>query len=347
METRSDTDKWRGGWTVLRARIVPYAAYVGVVVVYYLAALAFGLRPELGRGLSAMVGIRIVPVLVVAYLFGLVAWTALVKERTLEGTARRLRAVLLSWDVAERLLGIPLLILGTVYTFDIYAAFKQGIPDLTAYRSDSWLAAVDVIVHLGRDPWRWSHAVLGEAGLTFLDRIYTSWYLVLITSIPAFATWAPLRIRTRFFLTFSVVLMIGGSFAAILLASGGPAYFADFAGDTARFAPLLERLEGTQALATQGRLWEYFTTDADNLYGGVSAMPSMHVAIVVLLAIAGARWNRWLGLLATGYAVLIFVGSFHLGWHYAIDGYVSALLVAGAWVLTRWVVLIRPEAEEK
>ena len=322
-------------------RIFPYAAFLGIIGVYYFVAVVLGLQPALGRGLSAAIGVRIVPLLVVFYLLGLGIWTALVRERTVSGTAKRLRAEALSWDMVERLVGIPFFILGTVFIFDIYATFKQAIPELTAYGSDPWLAAVDGFLHLGRDPWRWSHSVLGEAGLAFLDQVYTSWYAVLVASIPIFATWAPNRIRHRFFLTFSAVMMMGGSFGAILFASGGPAYFGEFTGNAARFGPLLEALQGTQALATQGRLWEYFSSEATNLYGGISAMPSMHVAVVVLIGIAGTRWNRWVGLAAVGYAGLIFVGSFHLGWHYAVDGYASAVLVGTIWFLTRWVVAER------
>jgi hypothetical protein len=320
--------------TSWRFRLTPYAAFAGIVGLYYLSALAFGLRPDLGRGLSAVVGIRIVPILIVAYLFGLGAWTGLVRERTIRGTKEAMGAELRSPDLAERLIGIPFLIMGTVYTFDVYASFKQGIPSLTAYDSDPWLAAVDAFVHLGRDPWRWTHAVLGGPGLRFLDWVYTSWYVVLITSIPVVATWAPLQVRSRFFLTFSAVMMLGGSFAAILFASGGPAYFAELVGDSVRFSPLLESLEGTTALAPQGRLWEYFSTNAENLYGGISAMPSMHVAVVVLISVAAWAWSRLLGCLAAGYAFLIFLGSFHLGWHYAIDGYLAAALVMGIWLLS-------------
>src|SRR3546814_4974916 len=31
------------------------------------------------------------------------------------------------------------------------------------------------------------------------------------------------------------------------------------------------------------------------------------------------------------YAVVIFLGSIHLGWHYAVDGYVSIVAVAAIW----------------
>lgn len=34
----------------------------------------------------------------------------------------------------------------------------------------------------------------------------------------------------------------------------------------------------------------------------------------------------------TLFAILIFAGSVHLGWHYAVDGYASALSTAAIWI---------------
>lgn len=67
------------------------------------------------------------------------------------------------------------------------------------------------------------------------------------------------------------------------------------------------------------------------------AMPSMHVAIAVLLALFGWRLNRWAGAALTLFALLIMVGSVHLGWHYAVDGYVSAVVGIGIWYAVGWV----------
>ena len=48
---------------------------------------------------------------------------------------------------------------------------------------------------------------------------------------------------------------------------------------------------------------------------GISAMPSLHVAMAVF-------WT-W-------------IGSFHLGWHYALDGLVSLIGVILIWRFARW-----------
>ena len=44
-----------------------------------------------------------------------------------------------------------------------------------------------------------------------------------------------------------------------------------------------------------------------------------------------ASGKRWAGYLLSAFAFLIFVGSIHLGWHYAIDGYAGAAVALFGW----------------
>jgi hypothetical protein len=60
-------------------------------------------------------------------------------------------------------------------------------------------------------------------------------------------------------------------------------------------------------------------------------MPSMHVGVAVLLAIFGWKRHRLLGLGFSAFALVIFLGSIHLGFHYAVDGYVAAIMVVVIW----------------
>jgi len=64
---------------------------------------------------------------------------------------------------------------------------------------------------------------------------------------------------------------------------------------------------------------------------GISAFPSMHNAIAVIIALAGRKIGRGIGWALTIYALLIFLGSIHLGWHYAVDSYAAIALALLAW----------------
>ena len=62
---------------------------------------------------------------------------------------------------------------------------------------------------------------------------------------------------------------------------------------------------------------------------------------------AAGGLRRWPGRLFALYGLIILLGSVHLGWHYAVDGYVSILAVPMLWWLSG--VLVRrlrlPRAE--
>jgi membrane-associated phospholipid phosphatase len=87
------------------------------------------------------------------------------------------------------------------------------------------------------------------------------------------------------------------------------------------------------ALWAQNVLWQSYIDPGAAQVEGISAMPSMHVAMATLMALIAFRVNRRLGWAYTVYAGLIFLGSIHLGWHYALDGYVGALGTIGIWYL--------------
>jgi hypothetical protein len=104
---------------------------------------------------------------------------------------------------------------------------------------------------------------------------------------------------------------------------------------------------GLIALQIQENLWTYYTGRAVLPLNGISAMPSMHVAGAVLFAFAGWRASRALGLVLTGYALVILVGSVHLAWHYAVDGYVAAAATVGLWWATGWYLRWRAVPETR
>ena len=75
----------------------------------------------------------------------------------------------------------------------------------------------------------------------------------------------------------------------------------------------------------------------------VSAMPSLHVANVVLLALIAWQRSRIIGVLIAGYAAIIQLGSVILAWHYAVDGYVGAALAVASWASAKAILRQAPK----
>jgi hypothetical protein len=101
------------------------------------------------------------------------------------------------------------------------------------------------------------------------------------------------------------------------------------------FAPLMSYLaivdqqHQLYAIPTQHILWEVYTNSIPYIGGGISAMPSMHVAMPF-----------------AAYAIIIMIGSVHLGWHYALDGYLAILGVWCIWHIVGWIVRRDTRLEE-
>ena len=121
---------------------------------------------------------------------------------------------------------------------------------------------------------------------------------------------------------------------ATLLSSAGPAFLAGIGIETPAYDGLIAYLDrvGTYARLVQHGLWESYTDLSDFPYKGISAMPSLHVAIVALMACLGWSLGRLQGLAYTLFAIVIFIGSIHLAFHYAVDGYVAAIVVVAIWL---------------
>jgi hypothetical protein len=100
----------------------------------------------------------------------------------------------------------------------------------------------------------------------------------------------------------------------------------------------MHRSQELHAVFLQDFLWREYVKEGLSFGQSISAMPSMHVSIATLLIIATWNLNRWIGLAMLANAVLILVGSVHLGWHYAVDGYVAALGTWLIWLASGWAI---------
>jgi len=229
---------------------------------------------------------------------------------------------------------------------DAFLYFKRMILVIQPFAWDRRIADWDRALHFGRDPWTLLDGWLGHPLLTnAIDVAYHLWFPLGVVLVAWQAFTVRDRVRMQFLVSYMLVWMILGTGAATLLSSAGPCYYGLVTGDGARFAPLLDYLarvheaHGLLAVETQRFLWAGYQGTIP-IHLGISAMPSIHVALSVLYAILGWKTAPWLGAALTIFAIVIQVGSVHLGWHYALDGYVSILATPLLWAATgrllRW-----------
>jgi PAP2 superfamily len=242
--------------------------------------------------------------------------------------------------------GLPMVISLTLL-IEGFSRVKYNIPVIQPFDWDRSFDALDRTLHFGRLPWEWLQPVLGYPLVTFLINVnYNLWFMVMwcLWVMLAF-TLEPGALRMRFFLTFILAWAFGGGVAAVAFSSAGPAYYSLLGLSPDPYAPLMAYLDavGEQfplwALDTQKLLWQAHIGE-QNVVAGISAMPSMHNGSALLFALVGFKLGRQIGLALSIFAVLIFLGSVHLGWHYAVDAYLGwAITLAAWWIcgpIARW-----------
>jgi len=224
-----------------------------------------------------------------------------------------------------------------------FNAFKQMVLPLAGFRFDPLFAAADRALFLGVDPWRVTHALFGGTDATLLiDRAYHGWFVPMSVGLVvcAFLPGSAYRLRTQYMLTYIGVWIGIGSMLAFLLPAAGPCFTSHLVGPSPSFDALHDRLLTIQAdagaplaaLRNQTILLE--AGSRLRVGGGISAMPSVHNALAVLFALGAFRLNWVAGWMLATYACVIWIGSIHLGWHYAVDGLVAAALTIGLWHVT-------------
>ena len=220
-----------------------------------------------------------------------------------------------------------------------YTWAKVSIPFMVGYGWERTWADADQLV-FGQDAWRWAHAIMPAGLAPYLTFYYAVvWGFALVFSGTLISSFASRRFAATYFTALMLSWLIGGIVMAYAISAAGPifAHLADPALAT-RFAPLqaeLLRLLGPDDLVmqTQRYLAAGMNMKIALKGGGVSAMPSMHMATCTILIIAAWR-TRWLWL-ALLFWLLTFFGSLYLGYHYAVDAPAAVAIAVPCWMLAR------------
>ncbi len=228
-----------------------------------------------------------------------------------------------------------------------FTSVKNG---LSAWRAgfpyERQVADFDKMLHFGIDPWR----LLVSAGdnfwlLRIIEWNYSRlWFVICFGALFYVVTSSRTRtIRTRYLLTFMLTWIVVGNIVAGIFLCAGPAFYGYVTGDSVRFAEqlaFLARSVDYDASATSYHryLWTLYENGTPGFGSGISALPSVHVALVTLNALFLLERSRRLGLAAFAYVGLILVSSVYLAWHYAVDGYAALALTLIVYAaMRRWL----------
>lgn len=221
-----------------------------------------------------------------------------------------------------------------------FAFAKDVIPQIAPFSWDPNFAEWDRLLHFGRDPWVLLLPLFGSPIATSaLNVVYHFWFFAMYFLV----LWACFDIKNieksaTFLVAHVLCWVIGGNIFATLFSSVGPVFYEAVGfGDT--FVPLMDRLYEINditrvwAIDVQELLLDGYLNDGP--IKGISAMPSMHVGSTVIMTLFCFSHKRWLGWVMVAFTVLIMIGSVHLAWHYAIDGYFAVLIALASWAAAR------------
>jgi hypothetical protein len=218
-----------------------------------------------------------------------------------------------------------------------FSAMKSAIPLFNPFSWDPYFITLDQRLH-GTDPWRLLQPVLGYPLVTaLLSLVYHLWLLLLYAIALFFAfRQKDAELRQRFFITYVLAWAVIGVAMAALFSSVGPCFVEPITGSP-HFAEQMAYLKmanqhyPVMVLDVQDGLLQGYLNSDRGLGRGITAMPSMHLAIATVFFLSVRRFSKAMALGASIFVVIIQLGSVHLAYHYAVDGYVSIFVTALLW----------------
>ena len=239
---------------------------------------------------------------------------------------------------------VPMLLLPLFSS--VFTSFKTSIPEIIPYAWDPLLMEWDLGLHGGIHPWEILQPILGHPFVSMVfSYLYNLWHGMILVVYWQMFRVQDRELRMQFLIAFVLTWVLLGSVGALLLSSAGPCYYEAIVGaannpyaDQMAYLYAAHEQFPNRALLAQEYLWMLYETGRAGLGGGISAMPSLHVGVAVLVFFMARGFNRTAAWIAGVYAIIVMTGSVHLAWHYAIDGYVAILGAIITWKLAAWIV---------
>ena len=205
---------------------------------------------------------------------------------------------------------------------------KVMLPIASPFWADALLANADHAL-FRTDPWGLAWRLFGWAA-PLIDRAYVTWAPIKFATLLFVLCMPESSTKSRALLSY-FAMMGTVAVSQYFLSSAGPIFYSQL-GLGARFdaMPVEPWVQTTRAY-----LWQDYLKAGGSIGGGISAMPSLHVAAALWLALVWRSYQQHLGILGFAYFAVIAVGSVLLGWHYAVDAVAAVLITSAVWALAR------------
>ncbi|WP_177213208.1 phosphatase PAP2 family protein [Celeribacter neptunius] len=245
----------------------------------------------------------------------------------------------------------------TLFTL-MFGLVKNQLPEVVPFWADALLAELDRTLHFGRNPWDLLSG-LSAFNTNRLAAFYLNGWVFLATFLPVLLiAFDKNETRVRHFVgLWALAWVLLGNVVALVFMSAGPIFAGLMPGvDPTAHAGVVELLARPDAQALvriRDYLWGSYSGTVSEIGSGISAFPSVHVGIASVIGLYLLRLGQDAGavivtplrrravLLGSAVAAFAVIGAYlvlsvYLGWHYAVDGYTSLLIISGsAWLLQR------------
>ena len=240
-------------------------------------------------------------------------------------------------DIKSKAVGASYAFAGIVMFHLAFTMVKTTFPFVVPFYADPFLADFDRWLHGRVDPWVHVYAWDNVIPIGSWVSTYMSVWFVPALAFPlilCFLDNDAQRVR-RYSILYILAWVFIGNVLATIGSSVGPVYYDRvFGGD--RFAELQEALANgavsmSAVASVQDFLWRMHEEHGQAFGSGISAFPSVHVSTTVVFCLYLVERAKLLAPFAALYLAKILVMSVYTGYHYAIDGYVSILVMVAAW----------------
>ena len=309
-----------------------YALACTVIVLYLWASFAIPYD-----GLGSVHSIQIIYTVAIVWFFIDILWR-LFRDRPPRPLRWARERYFTRAAMLRLLAAIPALLMCAML-IPVFSSLKAMIPLFNAYSWDATIIAWERALFFGNDAWVLLQPILGYPVVTAaISASYHIWVLLLYAGVAVMAISPKVTddVRRRFFLSYAMAWSLVGGLLATLFASVGPVFAQPILG-IADFVPQVEYLRAANeqvpvmVVPVQDALLQSYFENDNGLGRGISALPSMHVAVVVLFWLAARELSRSWGRAFFWYMILIWVGSVHTAYHYALDGLVSLIAMLAIW----------------